>query len=96
MPERKSNRSPNEGSIATVAGRLRCDDGRENDRLAVGRHDCAVCLARDFSCFKFEGTSTPVQFYGLNIEHSVFLSWTRENDESHEQDGKMLTSTAMS
>ncbi len=82
--------------IDAFARRLRCDHGRENDGLAIGRHDCAVCLARDFSCFKFEGTSTPVEFYGLNIEHSVFLSWTRENNEGHVQDGKMLIPTACS
>jgi hypothetical protein len=32
----------------------------------------------------------------LNVEHCVFLSWIRENNESHVQDGKMLTSTAPS
>ena len=76
--------------------RLRCDDGREHNGLAIGGHDCAICLARYLSCFKFERTSAPIQFHGLNIEHCIFLSSTRENDESHVQDGKMLTSTARS
>jgi hypothetical protein len=32
----------------------------------------------------------------VNIEHCVFLSWIRKKDQSHEQDGKMLTPTISS
>ncbi len=82
--------------VDAFARRLRGDDGCEHHGLAVGRHHGAVGLARYLSGFEFEFTSTPVEFFGVNIEHCVFLSWNREHDESHEQDGKMLTSTPVS
>ena len=46
--------------VDAFAGRLGGDDGGEHDGLAIGRHHGAVGLTRDFSGFKPEGTSTPI------------------------------------
>ena len=46
--------------VDALARRLGGDHGGEHDGLAIGRHDGAVGLAGDFSGFKPEGTSTPV------------------------------------
>ena len=46
--------------VDAFPGRLGGDDGGEHDGLAIGRHDGAVGLTGDFSGFKPEGTSTPI------------------------------------
>ena len=46
--------------VDAFAGCLGGNDGGEHHGLAIGRDDGAVGLTGDFSCFKSEGSSTPV------------------------------------
>src|SRR5256885_1065723 len=64
--------------IHAFARRLRRNDGGEHHGLAVGRDHGAIGLSRHLSGFKLEGTSTPVDFHGMLIEHIGLLSWVHE------------------
>ncbi len=64
--------------VDAFARRLRGDHGGEHDGLAVGGEHGAVGLTGDLAGFKPEGTTTPIDLDGMNLEHCDLLSWVHE------------------
>src|SRR6185369_2121380 len=65
--------------VDAFARRLCRHHGGEHDGLAIGCNHGAIGLSRHLAGLELEGTSTPVDFHGMLIEHLGLLSWVHES-----------------